>query len=73
LLIYLMEKPSLLTTVEEQNLLERLKQGEEVVRGTLIERNLRLVVYNGPQCQDTIFEVLSDSGILLSGFIALGL
>lgn len=45
--------PPPLSPVEEQDLLERLKQGEEVVRGTLIERNLRLVVYIARKFENT--------------------
>lgn len=45
--------PPPLTPVEEQDLLERLKNGEETVRGTLIERNLRLVVYIARKFENT--------------------
>ncbi len=45
--------PPPLSPVEELDLLERLKQGEETVRGTLIERNLRLVVYIARKFENT--------------------
>ena len=45
--------PPPLTPVEEVDLLERLKQGEETVRSTLIERNLRLVVYMARKFENT--------------------
>ncbi len=45
--------PPPLSSVEELDLLERLKQGEETVRGTLIERNLRLVVYIARKFENT--------------------
>ncbi len=45
--------PPPLTPVEELELLERLKKGEEEVRGTLIERNLRLVVYIARKFENT--------------------
>lgn len=45
--------PPPLTSVEEFDLLERLKKGEETVRGTLIERNLRLVVYIARKFENT--------------------
>lgn len=45
--------PPPLTPLEEQGLLNRLKQGEETVRGTLIERNLRLVVYIARKFENT--------------------
>ena len=45
--------PPPLSPLEEQDLLERLKQGEEAVRGTLIERNLRLVVYIARKFENT--------------------
>lgn len=45
--------PPPLSSVEEQDLLSRLKQGEETVRRTLIERNLRLVVYIARKFENT--------------------
>ena len=45
--------PPPLSPVEELDLLERLKKGEETVRGTLIERNLRLVVYIARKFENT--------------------
>jgi RNA polymerase sporulation-specific sigma factor len=45
--------PPPLSPLEELDLLERLKQGEETVRSTLIERNLRLVVYIARKFENT--------------------
>lgn len=45
--------PPPLTSDEELDLLERLKRGEEDVRRTLIERNLRLVVYIARKFENT--------------------
>lgn len=45
--------PEPLTRKEELVLLERLKKGEERVRKTLIERNLRLVVYIARKFENT--------------------
>jgi RNA polymerase sporulation-specific sigma factor len=45
--------PPPLSTQEEQDLLERLKIGEDTVRGFLIERNLRLVVYIARKFENT--------------------
>lgn len=45
--------PPPLTSDEELDLLERLKRGEEDVRQTLIERNLRLVVYIARKFENT--------------------
>ena len=45
--------PPPLSSVEEVDLLERLKQGEDTVRSTLIERNLRLVVYIARKFENT--------------------
>ena len=45
--------PPPLSPVEEVDLLERLKQGEDTVRSTLIERNLRLVVYIARKFENT--------------------
>jgi RNA polymerase sporulation-specific sigma factor len=45
--------PPPLSPEEETELLERLKTGEDKVRGTLIERNLRLVVYIARKFENT--------------------
>ena len=46
--------PAPLNIEEESNLLDKLKSGDEEVRKTLVERNLRLVVYIAKK-----FELLS--------------
>lgn len=45
--------PPPLSTDEEENLLERLEYGDSTVRSTLIERNLRLVVYIARKFENT--------------------
>lgn len=45
--------PPPLTTDEEYELLERLEKGDGGVKGTLIERNLRLVVYIARKFENT--------------------
>ena len=45
--------PPPLTPEEEENILERLAKGEEDVRKTLVERNLRLVVYIAKKFENT--------------------
>ncbi len=45
--------PPPLSTDEEETLLERLEYGDSSVRGTLIERNLRLVVYIARKFENT--------------------
>jgi RNA polymerase sporulation-specific sigma factor len=45
--------PPPLSSQEEQDLLEQLKIGEDTVRGPLIERNLRLVVYIARKFENT--------------------
>jgi len=45
--------PPPLTTDEESFLLERLQQGDRTVKGILIERNLRLVVYIARKFENT--------------------
>ncbi|MGI5875229.1 MAG: RNA polymerase sporulation sigma factor SigE [Dethiobacteria bacterium] len=49
--------PPPLSSQEEQDLLERLKIGEDTVRGPLIERNLRLVVYIARKFENTSIAV----------------
>lgn len=45
--------PPPLSTDEEEDLLERLEYGDSTVRSTLIERNLRLVVYIARKFENT--------------------
>ena len=45
--------PPPLSNTEEYLLLDRLKQGDQEVKGTLIERNLRLVVYIARKFENT--------------------
>ena len=45
--------PPPLTPEEEEDILERLAKGEEDVRKTLVERNLRLVVYIAKKFENT--------------------
>ncbi len=56
--------PPPLTKEEEQTLMERMKTDEEEVRNTLIERNLRLVVY--------IARKFENTGIGLEDLISIG-
>ena len=45
--------PPPLTNEEEAKILEQLSQGDESVRQTLVERNLRLVVYIAKKFENT--------------------
>ena len=45
--------PAPLNIEEESNLLDKLKSGDEEVRKTLVERNLRLVVYIAKKFENT--------------------
>ncbi len=45
--------PAPLTSNEEIDVLEKLKNGDETVRKTLVERNLRLVVYIAKKFENT--------------------
>ncbi len=56
--------PPPLTRVEESDLLNRLKAGENEVRGTLIERNLRLVVY--------IARKFENTGVAVDDLVSIG-
>ncbi len=56
--------PSPLAPEEEHTLLERLKVGEEEVRGIFIERNLRLVVY--------IARKFENTGVAVDDLVSIG-
>lgn len=56
--------PPPLTSVEEYFLLNRLEQGESGVKSTLIERNLRLVVY--------IARKFENTGISVEDLVSIG-
>ncbi len=56
--------PPPLTTEEESYLLDKLKTGDRTVRGLLIERNLRLVVY--------IARKFENTGIGIEDLISIG-
>ncbi|MDI3256154.1 MAG: RNA polymerase sporulation sigma factor SigE [Kyrpidia sp.] len=56
--------PPPLTREEEEALLARLTQGDESVRSTLIERNLRLVVY--------IARKFENTGIYIEDLVSIG-
>ncbi|MDI6602382.1 MAG: RNA polymerase sporulation sigma factor SigE [Thermoanaerobacteraceae bacterium] len=56
--------PPPLSVEEENNLLERLKEGEDNVKSELIERNLRLVVY--------IAKKFENTGINVEDLISIG-
>jgi len=56
--------PPPLTAAEELELLERLEQGDNTVRNTLIERNLRLVVY--------IARKFDNTGIMIEDLVSIG-
>lgn len=56
--------PPPLTRDEEAHLLERLEAGERAVRGVLIERNLRLVVY--------IARKFENTGIAVEDLVSIG-
>jgi len=56
--------PPPLSTQEETDLLLRLETGDVSVRGTLIERNLRLVVY--------IARKFENTGILIEDLVSIG-
>ncbi len=56
--------PPPLSPQEEIGLLERLKAGENKVRGTLIERNLRLVVY--------IARKFENTGVAIDDLVSIG-
>ncbi|MGI6317177.1 MAG: RNA polymerase sporulation sigma factor SigE [Firmicutes bacterium] len=56
--------PPPLSPQEEADLLERLKTGEDKVRGTLIERNLRLVVY--------IARKFENTGVAVDDLVSIG-
>jgi len=56
--------PSPLDKVEEKNLLERLQEGDKAARATLIEHNLRLVVY--------IARKFENTGIHIEDLISIG-
>lgn len=45
--------PAPLSTAEENELLDRLSDGDESIRKTLVERNLRLVVYIAKKFENT--------------------
>ena len=56
--------PAPLTSEEERSLISRLADGDNSVRGTLIERNLRLVVY--------IAKKFENTGINVEDMISIG-
>lgn len=56
--------PSPLTSEEETEILEKLANGDESVRQTLVERNLRLVVY--------IAKKFENTGVGLEDLISIG-
>ena len=56
--------PPPLTSEEETEVLEKLANGDESVRQTLVERNLRLVVYIAKRFENT--------GVGIEGLIAIG-
>ncbi|ACB84893.1 RNA polymerase sporulation sigma factor SigE [Natranaerobius thermophilus] len=56
--------PPPLTNEEEKDLLEKLKAGDKKVRSTLIERNLRLVVY--------IARKFENTGVNIEDLISIG-
>ena len=56
--------PPPLSPQEEADLLERLKTGENKVRGALIERNLRLVVY--------IARKFENTGVAVDDLVSIG-
>ena len=56
--------PPPLSPQEEADLLERLKTGEDKVRGTLIERSLRLVVY--------IARKFENTGVAVDDLVSIG-
>ncbi len=56
--------PPPLSSEEENELLERLRAGEDEVRGTLIERNLRLVVY--------IARKFENTGVAVDDLVSIG-
>lgn len=56
--------PPPLSAEEENELLERLRAGEDEVRGTLIERNLRLVVY--------IARKFENTGVAVDDLVSIG-
>jgi len=56
--------PPPLSSDEENELLERLRAGEDEVRGTLIERNLRLVVY--------IARKFENTGVAVDDLVSIG-
>jgi RNA polymerase sporulation-specific sigma factor len=56
--------PPPLTKEEEQHLLVRLEQGDKSIKSTLIERNLRLVVY--------IARKFENTGIYVEDLISIG-
>lgn len=56
--------PPPLTSEEETEILEKLANGDEIVRQTLVERNLRLVVY--------IAKKFENTGVGLEDLISIG-
>lgn len=56
--------PPPLTKEEEEELMEKLRNGDEEVRATLIERNLRLVVY--------IARKFENTGVYVEDLISVG-
>lgn len=56
--------PPPLTATEELHLLDRLEQGDGEVRNTLIERNLRLVVY--------IARKFDNTGVMIEDLVSIG-
>ena len=56
--------PPPLTRDEETNLLERLEEGDHAVKGVLIERNLRLVVY--------IARKFENTGVAIEDLVSIG-
>lgn len=56
--------PPPLSAAEELDLLQRLEQGDGEVRNTLIERNLRLVVY--------IARKFDNTGIMIEDLVSIG-
>jgi len=56
--------PSPLSKEEEKELIDRLRRGDESVRQTLIERNLRLVVY--------IARKFESSGVSVEDLVSIG-
>jgi len=56
--------PPPLSPEEEETLMERLRQGQDDVRKTLIERNLRLVVY--------IARKFDNTGIAIEDLVSIG-